>query len=913
METTEVTKKKCSRLVTRVARHAIRTAALPLALLAAPAAALAQTPPAIIGSLANFDAVNDDNLGEKHGFEIQLEGLQVQDITRVFGQADATTCYIRYCIGSITSYSDAATGKSGVYVRWMAKYDALTHTFTTPSFAPGGGTGTPNRAGVPNLPLVSGEACWSIGLGTAYAASGCEHFGVSALRNPTQTTYRWLTGDPATGIIGPATVVNSAGVTVPAPPVAIPHPIAVVAPIGGVDQVQAVIQAPLPNDDVDPLDFPRRYGKAQWVKVYKTELGRHAELDELVGGHPNHVIEDALAAPVETEWKLLQYDVRNPDKGSSQLENHGSKSGSQSVVRRYEFYEYTGPVETDRKKTSGNPKLSSFDEAQSLCPKDPVKNECTEPGSGELGDYIGAQMAAQNLGADTLIDQTITGFTLPTPLTYGDAPFTVSATGGGSGNPVLFAATGACTNAGTLITIVAPGACMVTASQAGNASYVPAWPITLTEIVAKAPASVTFGPSTLSQTYDGTVKTVATTTTPAGLRVDVAFTGTPHDAGSYPVTATINEPLYTGSAADALTIGPAPSTVMVLCPASATYTGAAIAPCTAQATGEGMSGVDVTASLIYADNTNVGAATATAGWAGDANHTASSPGTGGFAITPAGSTVTVLCPASATYTGAAIALCTAQATGAGMSAVDVTASLIYAANTNVGAATATAGWAGDANHTASAGTGGFAITPAGSTVTVLCPASVIFTGAAIAPCTASYSGAGGLSGSLTPSYSNNVNVGTASARATYAGDANHAGSTGTASFTIAAAPPARNPIVNPGPQVSHEGDEVELRIHLIGAGGKHHDDDSRPRGSFAASGLPPQLHMEGRQGVIRGHIRKGGDAGPSGKREYQSTVTFTRNSVTYSQSFRWTVLDSHKKHKKGDSDHKDGEDGRQGR
>ena len=158
-----------------------------------------------------------------------------------------------------------------------------------------------------------------------------------------------------------------------------------------------------------------------------------------------------------------------------------------------------------------------------------------------------------------------------------------------------------------------------------------------------------------------------------------------------------------------------------------------------------------------------------------------------------------------------------------------------------------------------------------------------------------------------------LNVGTASARATYAGDANHAGSAGTASFTIAAAPPARNPIVNPGPQVSHEGDKVELRIHLIGAGGKHHDDDSRPRGSFAASGLPPQLHMEGRQGVIRGHIRKGGDAGPSGKREYQSTVTFTRNSVTYSQSFRWTVLDSHKKHKKGDSDHKDGEDGRQGR
>ena len=58
--------------------------------------------------------------------------------------------------------------------------------------------------------------------------------------------------------------------------------------------------------------------------------------------------------------------------------------------------------------------------------------------------------------------------------TYGDAPFTVSATGGASGNPVTFAASGNCSASGTngtTITITTPAGCTVTASQAGNSNY----------------------------------------------------------------------------------------------------------------------------------------------------------------------------------------------------------------------------------------------------------------------------------------------------------------------------------------------------------------------------------------------------------------------------------------------------------
>ena len=66
--------------------------------------------------------------------------------------------------------------------------------------------------------------------------------------------------------------------------------------------------------------------------------------------------------------------------------------------------------------------------------------------------------------------QTITFGAPPAP-TYGDPAFQVSATGGPSGNPVTFAASGACTASAATITIVSAGVCTVTASQAGNVDY----------------------------------------------------------------------------------------------------------------------------------------------------------------------------------------------------------------------------------------------------------------------------------------------------------------------------------------------------------------------------------------------------------------------------------------------------------
>src|SRR5204862_222345 len=185
--------------------------------------------------------------------------------------------------------------------------------------------------------------------------------------------------------------------------------------------------------------------------------------------------------------------------------------------------------------------------------------------------------------------------------------------------------------------------------------------------------------------------------------------------------------------------------------------------------------------VSYSENTNAGTANAVASYGGDANHDGSS-GSSTFAISKAPSSVKVTCPAMQTYTGSALAPCSAKVTGAGGLNADVAVS--YTGNLNAGTANASASFTGDANHDGSSDSATFTIEKASSTVALDCPASRVYTGAPIAPCTASVSGVGGLNQSLSVDYTNNTHAGTASASATYAGDANHNGSSDSATFTI---------------------------------------------------------------------------------------------------------------------------------
>jgi hypothetical protein len=103
--------------------------------------------------------------------------------------------------------------------------------------------------------------------------------------------------------------------------------------------------------------------------------------------------------------------------------------------------------------------------------------------------------------------QTI-GFTGPGSGTYGGSA-TLTAAGGGSGNPVVFtvdpsSTTGACTASGTngsTVTYTGPGDCVIDADQAGGNGYPPAPEVRQTITVSPAPLTITASSPTM--TYGG--------------------------------------------------------------------------------------------------------------------------------------------------------------------------------------------------------------------------------------------------------------------------------------------------------------------------------------------------------------------------------------------------------------------------
>jgi hypothetical protein len=272
---------------------------------------------------------------------------------------------------------------------------------------------------------------------------------------------------------------------------------------------------------------------------------------------------------------------------------------------------------------------------------------------------------------------------------------------------------------------------------------------------------------------------------------------------------------HDGSSGSAtFSIEKAASTVTVSCPDSRGYTGSALEPCSATATGAGGLNADLTVS--YSDNVNAGTATASASYGGDANHIGDN-GSATFAIEKAPSAVAVTCPDSQTYTGSAIEPCTAKATGAG--GLDHNLTVSYSDNVNAGTATASASYGGDANHEGANGSATFTIDKASSTVTVTCPGSRTYTGGALEPCSAKANGAGGLNQDLGVSYSDNVDAGTATASAAFAGDANHHGSNGSNTFAIDKAPSNVTVSCAAGPFTYDGSLQTPCSANVNGAGG----------------------------------------------------------------------------------------------
>jgi hypothetical protein len=145
-------------------------------------------------------------------------------------------------------------------------------------------------------------------------------------------------------------------------------------------------------------------------------------------------------------------------------------------------------------------------------------NCCSSPSGGftyngdvalnvQTGDTYGFTFGGSNSDSNNDLQGTLTisaqqeqaiTFTSapPSPAVYGDS-YTPTATGGGSGNPVVFSIdsssdVGACSLSGGAVDFTGVGSCMVDANQAGNLDYLAAPQVQQSFTIGQAPQAVAF-------------------------------------------------------------------------------------------------------------------------------------------------------------------------------------------------------------------------------------------------------------------------------------------------------------------------------------------------------------------------------------------------------------------------------------
>lgn len=393
------------------------------------------------------------------------------------------------------------------------------------------------------------------------------------------------------------------------------------------------------------------------------------------------------------------------------------------------------------------------------------------------------------------------GDTNPTP-TYSINGFVNSenATSAGvTGTPTLsIAATASATAAaGTTHAITVDS---VSGMSATNYSFTLAngtLTITLRAVTVKAAnASKTYGDPTPSYSIQLANGTLATGDNLGSLGTPIFTTNpaNPVDVGTYPIDVSgLSNSNYNISYAasgdrGALTINKASSTVVVSFGTGPyTFRGSAFTA-TARVMGVGGLDAEVTPVNYTGDCTNVtttNGCTASANYAGDANHN-SSNNSASITISKASATINVV-GGTFPYDGAAHG---ATGTATGINGEDLN-SLLSLGNsfTNVPGGTANWSFPGNANYNSAGGSANIVISKASSTVTVTFETGPYTYRGSAFTATARVTGAGGLNAAVTPvNYSGDcTNVTTTNgctAAANFAGDTNHNASSDSKSVTI---------------------------------------------------------------------------------------------------------------------------------
>lgn len=323
------------------------------------------------GTIHNFDTVNDTGV-PCHGFEIELEDIESRDVTHTYN-------YNHYGTPRIFEDSVSKPGHTNVIVRYAAVYtNGAWSAYTAVPAGP--------------IPPTQGHEFTNPNVNF-----GGEHFGVGFQRGPTAVRYFWLIDDGSGKLTrgGEVLVSTPTFVYVPAAP-------------GVPAQVQAAIEPP------EPPEVPvREFGPATWVKEIRTTThnNREVKLRDLISDDPDDDDDknwrNGEPDEVEVEWQLLQREFSKPDGGENgRLEGapEGLNDGDETITRRYEFYEYVGPLDDE----SGEAKASKVgpDDLHGEGVKEINGVEVDLSTVVVVGKYLGAQMSAFDAGLPlALIDQ----------------------------------------------------------------------------------------------------------------------------------------------------------------------------------------------------------------------------------------------------------------------------------------------------------------------------------------------------------------------------------------------------------------------------------------------------------------------------------------------------------------------------
>jgi TolB-like protein len=223
-------------------------------------------------------------------------------------------------------------------------------------------------------------------------------------------------------------------------------------------------------------------------------------------------------------------------------------------------------------------------------------------------------------------------FGTPVSRTYGGKPFDLDASVSSGLKPVFASDNSDVVSiSGNRVKIRGAGTAVITASQPGDHDHLPAEPVQQTLVVRKAAAAITL--SELDHTYDGRPKQVRVRTEPRDLPVKITYGGredAPVHAGSYKITAMMQDANYEGSASAVMTIAKAPQKITFQSLRSRTFGDADLSPGASASSGNhvsyssSLSGV----ATVVGDQVHIsgaGTAVITAEQHGDADHLPAEP------------------------------------------------------------------------------------------------------------------------------------------------------------------------------------------------------------------------------------------------------------------------------------------------